>query len=140
MWFDGLDVRDPLKLTEGVYGILGRYYFHNNANIWLWNLIGNKNPKGFETIGSAQWKPEIGGRFQIPAGPGQLALSTNYRKIDTRNSIQTVPEHEILNESRIGLDGKWDLGIGLWFESSSDIVGSKFRQYLTNSGCLESWR
>jgi hypothetical protein len=118
MWFDGLDARDPLKLTDGVYGILSRYYFQNNANIWLWVLIGNKNPKGFETIGSAQWKPEIGGRFQIPFGPGQLALSTNYRMVDTRNSVRPLPENVILKESRIGLDGKWDLGIGLWFESS----------------------
>ena len=33
MWFDGIDPRDPLKLTDGVYGLLGRYYFLNNANI-----------------------------------------------------------------------------------------------------------
>lgn len=118
MWFDGLDVRDPLQLTDGVYGTLGRYYFPNNANIWLWTLIGNKKPKGFESIGSAQWEPEIGGRFQMPAGPGELAFNTNYRKVDVRNSSLTTPESSLLNESRIGLDGKWDLGIGLWFETS----------------------
>lgn len=118
MWFDGLDARDPLKLTDGVYGVLSRYYFQNNTNIWLWGLIGNKNPKGFETTGSAEWKPEIGGRFQIPFGPGQLALSTNYRMVDTRNSMLPATENAILKESRMGFDGKWDLGIGLWFESS----------------------
>ena len=118
MWFDGLDVRDPLQLTDGVYGALGRYYFKNNANIWLWSLIGNKKPKGFETIGSDQWKPELGGRFQMPAGPGQLAVSSNYRKVNVHNSNLIAPEGTLLNESRIGLDGKWDLGIGLWFESS----------------------
>jgi hypothetical protein len=118
MWFDGLDVRDPLQLTDGVYGALGRYYFKNNANIWLWSLIGNKKPKGFETIGSDEWNPELGGRFQMPAGPGQLAISTNYRKVDVHNSNLIAPEGNLLNESRIGLDGKWDLGIGLWFESS----------------------
>ncbi|MGB8490409.1 MAG: hypothetical protein WCE64_05075, partial [Bacteroidales bacterium] len=36
MWFDKIDPRDPLKLTDGVWGILGRYYFLNNADIWLW--------------------------------------------------------------------------------------------------------
>lgn len=118
MWFDGVDVRDPLQLTDGVYGALGRYYFPNNANIWLWSLIGNKDSKGFETIGSAQWKPELGGRVQIPAGPGELAISTNFRDVDVHNLIPSTPENTLLNEKRIGLDGKWDLGIGLWFESS----------------------
>jgi hypothetical protein len=118
MWFDGVDIRDPLQLTDGVYGALARYYFPNNANIWLWTLMGNKNPKGYETIGSALWQPEIGGRVQIPAGPGELALSTNFRNVDVHNTILTVPENTLLSEKRIGLDGKWDLGIGLWFESS----------------------
>ena len=44
MWFDQVDPRDPLQLTDGVWGVLGRYYFLNNANIWLWGLYGNKNP------------------------------------------------------------------------------------------------
>jgi hypothetical protein len=35
MWFDQMDPRDPLQLTDGVWGLLGRYYFLNNANIWL---------------------------------------------------------------------------------------------------------
>jgi len=45
MWFDQLDPRDPLQLTDGVWGMLGRYYFPNNANLWLWGLEGNKNLK-----------------------------------------------------------------------------------------------
>ncbi|MBN2274896.1 MAG: hypothetical protein JXK95_11220, partial [Bacteroidales bacterium] len=32
MWFDKLDPRDPLQLTDGVWGLLARYYFLNNAN------------------------------------------------------------------------------------------------------------
>lgn len=126
MWFDGMDVRDPLQLTNGVYGALGRYYFQNNANIWLWGLIGNKNPKGYEINGSAQWKPEIGGRFQMPAGPGQIALSTNYRQIQVVNLASDIWNDKVfLNESRIGLDGKWDVGIGLWFESSVTLTDTK---------------
>ena len=38
--------------------------------------------------------------------------------VDTLNSIGNASENEIMKESRIGLDGKWDLEIGLWFESS----------------------
>ena len=38
MWFDKMDFRDPLQLTDGVYGLRGRYYFQNNVNIWLWAL------------------------------------------------------------------------------------------------------
>jgi hypothetical protein len=40
-WFDQVDPRDPLQLTEGVWAALGRYFFLNNANIWLyyWNIF-----------------------------------------------------------------------------------------------------
>ncbi|MCK4745441.1 MAG: hypothetical protein KAT15_00320, partial [Bacteroidales bacterium] len=48
MWFDRIDPRDPLQLTDGVYGLLARYYFLNNANIWLWGLYGDDKTKGWE--------------------------------------------------------------------------------------------
>ncbi len=119
MWFDAMDVRDPLQLTNGVYGVLGKYFFQNNANIWLWGLIGNKNPKGYEFYGTQQWNPEFGGRFQMPAGPGQIAVSSHHRKVQLPNLASSIPNNDfLLNENRIGLDGKWDVGIGLWFESS----------------------
>jgi hypothetical protein len=38
--------------------------------------------------------------------------------VNVHNSNLIATERTLLNESRIGLDGKWDLGIGLWFESS----------------------
>lgn len=122
MWFDAMDVRDPLQLTDGVYGLLGRYYFEDNANIWLWTLMGNTKPKGWERMGTAQWKPEVGGRFQMPAGPGELALSTHYRKANVQSLFSTAPDRTYLNESRIGLDGKWDIGIGIWFESGVTLL------------------
>lgn len=140
MWFDGMDVRDPLQLTDGVYGVLGRYYFTNNANIWLWSLIGNKKPTGFETIGTDQWKPEIGGRFQLPAGPGEMALSTNYRKIRVRDWASNLwNDYASLNESRIGLDGKWDLGIGLWFESSVTLTDVNNLSLLNVPKVQDAW-
>lgn len=121
MWFDGMDVRDPLQLTDGVYGVLGKYFFSNNANIWLWSLIGNKRPKGFELLGSAPRTPEIGGRVEMPIGPGEMAVSTHFRKADVHSLFAAAPEKTYINESRLGLDGKWDLGVGLWFESSVSV-------------------
>lgn len=41
MWFDSMDPRDPLQLTDGVWGGLFRYYFPNNSTLWLWSLYGN---------------------------------------------------------------------------------------------------
>jgi hypothetical protein len=131
MWFDGMDVRDPLQLTDGVYGALARYYFENNANIWFWTLIGNNNPKGYEMYGTHKIKPEIGGRFQTPAGPGEIAFSLNNRVIRVESSFSSNRnDFALLNESRVGLDGKWDLGIGLWFESSVTLTEKYF--YLAN--------
>ena len=123
MWFDGMDVRDPLQLTDGVYGVLAKYYFENNANLWAWGLIGNKNRKGWEFFGTEQWKPEVGGRVELPLATGEIALSTNYRKVHAINLVSSRwNDYSLLNESRIGLDGKWDVGVGLWFESSTTIT------------------
>jgi len=122
MWFDAMDVRDPLQLTDGVYGVLGKYFFQNNANLWAWGLLGNKNPKGYELWGSSEWKPEVGGRFEMPAGPGEIAISTNHRKLRFQNPLLSTGNISELNESRVGLDGKWDIGIGLWFESSVTLT------------------
>jgi hypothetical protein len=123
MWFDAMDVRDPLQLTDGVYGVLGRYYLQNNANIWFWTLMGNDRRKGWEMMSSEQWKPEVGGRIEIPIATGEMALSANYRKVHAINMVSSRwNDFSLLNESRIGLDGKWDVGVGLWFENSTTIT------------------
>lgn len=110
MWFDRMDPRDPLQLTDGVYALLLRYYFLNNTNIWLWGLYGNKDLKGWEFIRSDSKRVEYGGRIQIPTPKGEIALTLHHRQLDLPGS-QSPPEN------RIALDGKWDLGIGLWFET-----------------------
>jgi hypothetical protein len=123
MWFDGMDVRDPLQLTNGVYGVLGKYFFENNANLWLWGLIGNENRKGWELFGTEKWKPEVGGRIELPVPKGEMALTTHYRKVHAVNMLSSAwNDYRLLNENRIGLDGKWDVGVGLWFESSTTIT------------------
>lgn len=115
MWFDSLDPRDPLQLTDGVWGGLYRYYFQNNANVWFWGLVGNKKPKGWEQLGTAgKLKPEIGGRLQIPLTFGEGALSVHFR--ETR--FDEYGKKDKTRETRIGLDIRADAVVGLWFESS----------------------
>jgi hypothetical protein len=117
MWFDRIDVRDPLQLTEGVYSFLGRYYFQNNINIWFWTLYGNDEPMGWETIPTKKRAPEFGGRIQLPVPKGEFAFSYHHRKAETVFDTVYMINNVMFPEDRIGLDGKWDLGVGLWFEA-----------------------
>jgi hypothetical protein len=132
MWFDQIDARDPLQLTDGVYGLLGRYYFKNNANIWLWTLIANDKQRGWDVVPSIKDKPEFGGRFQFPAATGEAAVSLHHRTtndaIFISDSVNTndIPK----TENKIGLDGKWDIGVGFWYEVVLKQNGK--RQYLNN--------
>jgi hypothetical protein len=117
MWFDQVDPRDPLKLTDGVWGLLGRYYFLNNANIWLWGLYGNKDPRGWEYAGTNNRYPEAGGRIQLPIPSGEAAISYNFRIADTRGPLFFAQSAKV-PENKIGFDVKLDLTVGLWFEGS----------------------
>ncbi len=133
-WFNQIDPRDPLQLTNGVYGALGRYYFLNNANIWVWALYGNEKTRGFDAVKTYKKHPEFGGRVQYPTKRGEIAVSYHHRTADSRDLIAS-PSFEQIPEDRIGLDGKWDLTIGLWFEASY-IHKSKDIGLLTNQALL----
>lgn len=133
-WFNQIDPRDPLRLTNGVYGGLGRYYFINNANIWIWALYGNENTRGFEAIPSDPKIPEYGGRIQYPVPKGEIALSYHHRTADATNIIDS-PQYKEIPENRIGVDGKWDVGVGLWFEGAY-IKKEKMIGELTNQTFL----
>jgi len=137
MWFDKMDFRDPLQITDGVYSLLGRYYFNNNINIWLWGLYGNKKVKGWEVVPSINKIPEYGGRFQLPVGKGELAASYHNRIADFSELMAGIPmiTDTQFSEQLFAMDGKWDLGIGLWFEyvkklndKNNDLV-SKWETY-----------
>ena len=138
MWFDQIDPRDPLQLTDGVWGILARYYFLNNANIWLWGLYGNDRLKGWETFPSQGKRPEFGGRFQSPVPRGEAAISYHHRTADCSlvsngaSSLNKVPEN------RFGLDAKFDVVVGVWLEASwsnyNDDLGSYSNQEIVNLG------
>ncbi len=136
MWFDTIDSRDPLQITSGVYGILGRYYFLNNANVWLWCLIGNEDPKGWEYISTTDGEPEFGGRIQIPLPTGEAALSYHHRKLELGEFMPFVMDMDTnAPENRLALDGKWDMGIGFWLETVFTHHESDLLPYLWEQTC-----
>jgi hypothetical protein len=120
MWFDRIDPRDPLQLTDGVYALLGRYYFLNNANLWLWGLYGNEDLKGLEFFPTAKNTLEFGGRFQMPVRGGEAALTYHHRRgvLKNINITRFIYQNSRFPENRFAFDGKWDVGIGLWFEAA----------------------
>lgn len=138
MWFDRLDPRDPLQITEGVDALLLRYYFLDNANVWLWGLLGNDEPKGWELLPTVNDEPELGGRLQLPAGPGEIAASYHYRRADATAVVPPglpgLPAVDpTIREHRYALDGKWDATVGLWFEAvlidqRSDLLPQPYRR------------
>ena len=138
MWFDEVDPRDPLGLTDGVWGVLARYYFLNNANLWFWTLYGNEDPRGWDFAGTAKGVPELGGRFQSPIPAGEAALSYHYRVSDTRGINAALPEHPKVMENRIGFDTRFDLVVGTWLEASwinsNKDLGAFTNQELFNLG------
>lgn len=123
MWFDTIDPRDPMQLTDGVNGILGRYYFKNNANIWAWGLAGNNNLKGLELFQTDTSKMEWGGRYQFPVPEGEFAFSYNHRYVNKASwNSRMFPLMNDGLENRYAVDGSWDLGPGVWFEASVGIT------------------
>lgn len=136
-WFNQIDPRDPLKLTNGVYAALGRYYFLNNANIWLWMLYGNEKTRGYDAIETNKDIPEFGGRIQYPVPKGELAISYHHRKADA-SAIMDEGGFNKIPENRFSLDGKWDVTVGLWFEAvhihKTTNLGILTNQSLLNLG------
>lgn len=135
MWFDQVDPRDPLKLTDGVWGSLARYYFLNNANVWIWGLYGNENPKGWEAVKSNTTIPEFGGRFQVPMSRGEAALSYHHRIADSRDLDDSLYHYAKIPENRIGFDVRFDRIVGCWLEASW-VTKSKKMGMLTNQEIL----
>jgi hypothetical protein len=138
MWFDRIDPRDPLQLTDGVWGMLGRYYWLNNANLWLWVLYGNENLKGWESLPTRAEIPEFGGRLQLPLPGGETGLSYHHRIADGSTLPDSSLQQEKIPENRLGFDARWDAVVGLWAEASwshfSKDIGALTNQYLLNVG------
>ena len=124
MWFDRVDPRDPLKLTDGVYGLRYKYSFLNNSILWLWGLYDNNQPKGYEIYPTTKKTPEWGGRYQLQVPLGEAAATFHTRMVDAG----------LLNyrENRYAFDGRWDIGIGIWFESALQQSQSKLLPFPWN--------
>jgi len=130
MWFDRVDPRDPLQLTEGVKGVLARYSFPNNANIWGWALYGNSEPTGWETTPTVDKTVEFGGRMQTPVPRGEVGVTYHHRQAELGVPEGSVPE------DRFGLDGKWNLGLGVWGEAAlvhehTDSLALRYQRFWT---------
>lgn len=113
-WFDSVDPRDPLGITDGIYGALARYYFLDNTNIWLWGLYGNEGIKGLEFFETHSGAVEFGGRVQSPFLTGEVGLSYHHRETD----IGTETSPMTSAENRVGFDARWDLIVGAYVESA----------------------
>ncbi len=133
MWFDQMNPTDPLKLTDGVWGLLGRYYFLNNANIWLWGLYGNEEPKGWEYLGTEKGEPEFGGRVQLPVFVGEAAISYHHRSSYFQSFLHDYfwMDYRNIPDNKIGFDTKIDWVVGLWVEGSRNWFG-KDLELITN--------
>jgi len=136
-WFDELDPRDPLQLTDGVEAGLFRYTALNNTNLSLWVLYGNDEVRGWDVVPSDPNEVEYGGRLQFPLFKGELGVSYHHRQLDFEEILPMIPAQDATPpEQRIGLDGKWDVGIGLWFEGAviereTELLPYRYRRMLT---------
>lgn len=124
MWFDRMDPRDPLKLTDGVYAIRYKYSFLDNSLLWLWCLIGNTEKVGYETLVTQENIPEFGGRIQTQILSGEMAATFHTRKVDA--------SFYYYRENRYAFDGRWDFGFGVWIESVLQQNFSKLTTYKLN--------
>jgi hypothetical protein len=113
-WFDTIDPRDPQEETGGVQAALFRYYFLNNANIWLWGIYAEDELKGLELFTSKYTNFEFGGRVQYPFEFCEAAFSFHHRELEFDKTL----------ENRFGFDARWDFEIGLWIEA----VVAKFNE------------
>ena len=110
----------------------------SNANIWLWGLYGNNETKGWETVPTQKKSIEFGGKVQLPFWDGEAGLSYHHREADLSNlpGILTDTAGYSVPENRFALDGKWDIGIGVWFEAviihqQTEIPGMKYQRLWT---------
>lgn len=118
MWFDRLDPRDPLQLTTGVYALRLRYDFENLSSIWMWGIYGEDKTKGLEVLPSKAGSIEFGGRYQHPVGTGEMAITFHHRTVNEIAFLSYTSRGLYTQEDRFAVDGIWDVGVGLWFESA----------------------
>jgi hypothetical protein len=97
----------------------------------LWGLYGNDELKGYEMLKTLDDGVEFGGRMQLPVPSGEAALTFHRRTVTA-----PAPFVDDFPEYRYGLDGRWDIEVGLWAEAvliqqESPYVPFEWRQMLT---------
>lgn len=120
-WFDRIDPRDPIQTTAGVYSVLCRYYFGNN-DAWLWVLLGNTKPKGLELTPTPKWLPEAGGRLELALPKGEMGGCFHHR--------WTIVLDDTVGEEKFGLDARWDIGPGGWFEGALVYTAGRWQEQM----------
>lgn len=118
MWFDRMNPIDPLGLTEGVWSALGQLYFRSDASLWLWINLPSQKLRVWDIFPSDMRFPEAGGRLQWPVTKGEMGVAANFRSVEITSSQIQIPENEYSQQYKIGIDGRWDVGPGLWYEGS----------------------
>ena len=119
-WFDTIDPRDNDKQTAGVYALLYKKYFRNNANLWGWILTSEDNLKHDFFKDDFSDKLEFGGRIQYPFQYCTAAISYHH--------IQEDEDTEI-TQDKLGIDLRWDSFAGYWIESSLDFFDTPQGKY-----------
>jgi len=117
-WFDNLRPNDPQEQTEGVQAALFRYFWLNNANLWLWAIRNDGQSRGFTLVSGSQGSAGMGGRWQIPVLKGEAGISYHH-------NLQT----EMLNiqqgaEDKLGLDYRTSGWLGFWLEGAANHLSS----------------
>lgn len=107
-WFDTINPTDPTQTSKGVDALLGRYYFLNNTNLWLWAINPEKKKLLTPETVMKTKAIEFGGRIQYPFKYCEAALTYHHR---------TFENSDFSTENRFGLDCRWDWEIGFWFET-----------------------
>lgn len=116
-WFDTYDYRDPTGFTEGVRAALARWYGGDSSSLWVWFLYADQDAYyGQQLFRSYGGHPELGGRYQWPAGSGELAVSLHRRSVNLGSQVGQLGETELAHENRLAFDVQQDWGVGFWFE------------------------
>ncbi|MCF7794487.1 MAG: hypothetical protein K9N09_04320 [Candidatus Cloacimonetes bacterium] len=119
-WFDTINPTDPQKNSEGAESLLFRYYFLNNANLWIWGIKPDKDGTSVAGTDLETNGFEFGGRLQYPFKFCEAAFSYHHRNLD---------DLQWENEDRFGLDCRWDFEIGLWLETMLSVMNANNSEY-----------
>ena len=114
-WFDNIDPHDLTKTTEGVKALLGRYFFINNTNFWLWGIWGDANETAIDKFFYEEDNLEFGGRIQYPFKYCEAGFSAHHSPTD----LQTFN-----TETKYGIDVRWDMTLGFWIESCLNVYSN----------------